>query len=117
MFSSHKMTDEENEIKPSTRNEFKKGNKAISIKSDDEPKMSGMAIAGFICGIVGLLLVLITGWPFLLGTLGTIFSAIGLGQTSKGKKGKGFAIAGLITGILAIVIFWIWVAIIGFLLL
>lgn len=112
-----KTVDEEIKINSSIKSELKRGIKNISKNTDDEPKMSGMAIAGFICGILGLLLVLITGWPFLLGTLGTIFSAIGLGQTSKGKKGKGFAIAGLITGILAIVIFWIWVAIIGLLLL
>jgi hypothetical protein len=75
--------------------------------------MSGMALAGFICGVLGLILVLITGWPFLLGTLGTVFSAIGLNETSKGKKGRGFAIAGLITGIMAIVIFWLYVAILS----
>lgn len=119
LLSSHKLKTAEEEIKinPSIKSELKRGIKTISQNTDEEPKMSGMAIAGFICGILGLLLVLITGWPFLLGTLGTIFSAIGLGQTSKGKKGKGFAISGLITGILAIVIFWIWVAIIVFLLL
>ena len=117
LFSSHKVktADEEIKINPSIKSELKKGIKTISKNTDEEPKMSGLAIAGFICGIMGLLLVLTTGWPFLLGTLGTIFSAIGLGQTSKGEKGNGFAIAGLITGILAIVIFWIWVATIGFL--
>ena len=88
--------------------------------NDDEPsnkkdkqRLSGFALAGFICSTVGLLLALIIGWPFLLGTLGTIFSAIGLGETSKGKKGKGFAIAGLVMGILAIIIFWIWVVIVA----
>lgn len=119
LLSSHKVktADEAIKINPSIKAESKKGIKTITKNTDEEPKMSGWAIAGFICGTLGLLLVLIIGWPFLLGTLGTIFSAIGLGQTSKGKKGKGFAIAGLITGILAIVIFWIYVAIIGFLLL
>lgn len=119
LFSSQKVktADEEIKINSSIKSELKKEVKTISKSTDDEPKMSGMAIAGFICGILGLLLVLITGWPFLLGTLGTIFSAIGLGQTSKGKKGIGFAIAGLITSLLAIVIFLIYVAIIGLLLL
>ncbi len=83
----------------------------------DEPEINGMALAGFICGIVGLLLALIMGWSFLLGILGVIFSAIGLGQIRKNPtkwKGKGFAIAGLIAGILAIVIFWIYIAIIWY---
>jgi len=75
---------------------------------------SGFAIAGFVCSLVGLILVLLTGWPFLLGTAGVVFSAIGLGQTARGVRGKGFAIAGLIIGILDILIFWILVAIIGF---
>jgi hypothetical protein len=117
LFSSHKITDKENEIKPSTKKEFKKGNKTTSLNTDDEREMSAMAIAGFICGVLGLLLAIATGWSFLLGILGVIFSAIGLSQTSKGKKGKGFAIAGLTTGILAIAIFWVVIAIISSLLL
>jgi hypothetical protein len=60
-----------------------------SLKTEDGGS-SGLALAGFICSIVGLLLFLITGWPFLLGSLGIIFGAIGLGQTADGKKkGRG----------------------------
>jgi hypothetical protein len=58
---------------------------------------SGMAIAGFIFGILSVLLgwIPVLGWIIVL--LGIIFSSIGLAQTEKGKvKGKGLALAGLI---------------------
>jgi hypothetical protein len=86
------------------------------LNSSEGNELSVMALIGFICGILGLLLMIITGWPFLLGTIGTIFSGIGLSQTSNNKKsGRGFAVAGLITSILAIILFWGYVALIGFL--
>lgn len=74
---------------------------------------SGFAIAGFVLGILGLILTLITGFPFLMGSLAVIFSAVGLGETQKGKEGKGMATAGLILGILSIVLFWTIVILIG----
>jgi hypothetical protein len=85
-----------------------------SLSSTEEPKINGMALAGFICSIVGLILLLATGWPFLLGTLGTIFSIIGLKKIRSEPdkwKGRGFAIAGLIVGIVAIILFWLYIAI------
>jgi hypothetical protein len=114
LLSNQIVTTNEKEIKivPLIKSELKKKLKK-SKKTDEESKMSGMAIAGFVCGILGLIFVLITGWPFLLGTLGVIFSGIGMSQTSKGMKGKGFAIAGLISGILAILLFWALVILIA----
>ncbi len=57
-------------------------------------KNSGMAIAGFVLSLVGVLII-----PILFGALGCAFSGVGLAQTSKGAlKGKGLAIAGLIIG-------------------
>lgn len=57
---------------------------------------------------LGLLLFITTGFPFIFGTLSMIFSAIGFRQTSKnGKKGKDFATAGLIIGILTVLAFWV----------
>lgn len=65
-------------------------------------KISGMAVAGFVCSILGLAAIASLTF-FLLGALlslaGIIFSSIGLSQTRKGQLGKGFAIAGLILGI------------------
>lgn len=75
--------------------------------ADKESELSGMALTGFICGVCGFILVITAGWPFFLGALGTIFSSIGLKQTLRGRKGKGFAIAGLALSILTIIFFWI----------
>ena len=70
-------------------------------------KLSGAAVAGFVCSIVGLALIASLSF-FLLGILssiaGVILSSIGLSQTSKGQQGKGFAIAGLILGIIGVAI-------------
>jgi len=119
LYSSHKAkaVNKEEQVKQTFKSILKKEPKSTLSNGEEQLKINGMALAGFICSIVGLLLVLITGWPFLLGALGVIFSAIGLKQISNGKgKGKGLAITGLIAGSLAIVIFWIWVAIIASLL-
>jgi len=41
--------------------------------------------------------------PFILGVLGLIFSAVGLGTTGAAKKrGKGFAIAGFILSLISL---------------
>ncbi len=85
---------------------------AIAKEVKPEGQLSGLVLAGFLCSVFGLLLLLIFGFPFFLGTLGVIFSAIGLGQTSRGRTGKGFAIAGLII-ILDILLFWLLVIIIA----
>lgn len=68
---------------------------------------SGMAITALIMGIIGFILS-----P--LSVLAIIFGAIGIGQTSKNPylKGKGLAVAGLILGIVNIVlwiILWVWI--------
>jgi len=62
-------------------------------------KTNGLAIAGFVIGLVSLF---IAGIP--LGIVAIIFSSIALGQIKKkGEKGSGFAIAGLILGIVGLV--------------
>ena len=77
----------------------------------------GMAIAGMVCGIVGLLF----SWVPILGLglalTGVILGAKGMSAASKGEAGgKGMAIAGLVCGIIALIwsvltlIFWITVA-------
>jgi hypothetical protein len=68
---------------------------------------SKKAIAGFICGLSGFLLFTLIWVPIFLRILGIIFSISGLHQTNKSekitKRGKGFAIVGLILGILALI--------------
>lgn len=66
----------------------------------DAPKrsMSGISIAGFVLSLISLLVL-----PFILGVLGLIFSAVGLGTTGAAKKrGKGFAIAGFILSLISL---------------
>lgn len=69
---------------------------------------SGMAVAGLVLGIIALVssfvpLLNLLSFPFVL--LSIIFGAIGVWQTVKGSKGgKGLAIAGLVLGLLALVV-------------
>jgi len=70
---------------------------------------SGMAITGFVLGLVSCFL----NFTGIMGTLAIIFSSIGLAQTSgNGRKGKGMSIAGLVLGIINVlyagigVMFW-----------
>lgn len=76
-------------------------------------------IAGFATGLLGFLLIftapsLILG-SFLLGVLGIIFGGIGMGKSGSSKEysGQGMGIAGLICGILTIVIFFIAVIVVA----
>ena len=73
---------------------------------------SGMAIAGMVLSLVGLIPCF---WFFQIpGVLGAIFGFIGLGQTKDGKqRGRGMAIAGVVIGIILVVgcaAFWIWIS-------
>lgn len=62
---------------------------------------NGFAIAGFVCSLV------------LFGLLGLIFSIIGLSQIEKnGQDGKGFAIAGLVLGIVKLSIYLLYIVLI-----
>lgn len=50
---------------------------------------NGIAIAGFACSVIGLLIL-----GIVLGPLGIVFSGIGLSRTNHGGANRGFAIAG-----------------------
>lgn len=69
---------------------------------------SGMAVTGLVLGIIAFIssvvpLLNLLSFPFVL--LAIIFGGIGLYQTIKGTKGgKGMAIAGLVLGVLALVV-------------
>jgi hypothetical protein len=78
-----------------------------------EQKENGIAVAGMVCGTVGLVLSFVpcAGMIFgpVLGLLGAIFGGIGLAQSSSSGQGKGMAVAGLATGVLALIwgpLFW-----------
>lgn len=67
-----------------------------------EQKMNPLAIAGFVLALVGLLLLNLFG---IVGIAGMILSIIGLTQINGGKgKGRGFAIAGIVIGLLDVIV-------------
>ena len=61
-----------------------------------------MATAGFVIALCAWVL----GWviPLILSVLAIVFSSIGLGRAGRVRKGRGLAIAGLVLGILSLVI-------------
>jgi len=71
-----------------------------AVQQTDMPKIEGLGLAGFISGLVGLLIL-----PLPLGIIATVFGAISLAKYNKnpGKyRGKGFAITSLVVGIVDI---------------
>lgn len=61
----------------------------------EEPRTSGMAVAGFIMAILQLFLS--GNISVILGLLAIIFSFVGMSHTKNGKmRGRGFAVVGLI---------------------
>ncbi len=79
-----------------------------------------LAIVSLACGVLGLLFLFTTLFPFFMGTAAVVTGILGLRQIRKTPtrwKGKGFAIAGLITGILTIILFWVMVSLLVLLLL
>ena len=75
------------------------------VYSDPTASYSGLSIASMVLGIVSLLI-----WPFAIvtGILGLIFGAVTLKncQPRGPQRGRGFAITGLVTSIIALA-FWI----------
>lgn len=71
-------------------------------------RSNGVAIAALVCGIVALLLSWIPGinlLSFLLGIIALICGAIGLSKAKDpGVGGRGLAIGGIVTGLLALII-------------
>ncbi|WP_323102174.1 DUF4190 domain-containing protein [Intrasporangium sp. YIM S08009] len=68
---------------------------------------NGLATAGFVLGLLGLL----ASWipvlnivGLILGVLGAILAAVGLAKSKKVGTGKGLALTGLILGVLAVII-------------
>ena len=68
-------------------------------------KVSGMAITSLILGIVSILILMLTGWPFLIALLAVIFGHTGLSKVNKSDgaiTGKGMAITGFVLGYISI---------------
>lgn len=91
-----------------TKKAVKKIIKSIKNKPAEEQKIHWAALTGFITSLVGLFLL-----PILFGIVGIVFSAIALSQIKRSPelyKGKGFAIAGLVIGIVAVLFIFLVLA-------
>lgn len=81
---------------------------APSVSTAGKPSTSGMAIAGLVLGIVAIVtsfLPIINNVSFFLAFVGIILAIVGFVGIRKGKhSGSGIAIAGIVLGILSIII-------------
>lgn len=74
----------------------------------EQKQTSGMSITSLVTGIIAFIssvvpLMNLLSFPFVI--LAIVFGGIGLGQAIKGTKGgKGIAIAGLVLGVLALLV-------------
>ena len=63
-------------------------------------RSNGIAIAGLVCGIIGLFL-----FNIILGPLAIIFGGVGLSRARRGAPSSGMARAAVILGIVDLVVF------------
>lgn len=76
----------------------------------EKQQSNGLAIAGMVLGIVGLVLYWVPFIPYPLAILAIIFGLIGMAK----PVGKGMGITGLVTGIITLLLkFSFWAAIFG----
>jgi hypothetical protein len=67
---------------------------------------NGLATAGFILGLLGLLgswIPVLNILGIILGVLGVVLAGVGLAKSKKANAGKGLAIAGIVLGALAVI--------------
>ena len=66
---------------------------------------NGMAVAGLVLGIIGLVFCWIPVLGWILALLGLIFGAVGNSKANRiGGKGKGMAMAGLVLGLIGLIL-------------
>lgn len=76
-----------------------------------EERGNGSAVAGFVCGLIGLITSLFLFWlffPVVLDVLGIVFSVRGRRAAAAGARQGGLATAGLVLAIIGLVIFALW---------
>jgi Domain of unknown function (DUF4190) len=67
---------------------------------------NGLAIAALICGIIGLFI-----FEIVLGPLAIIFGGLGLRNARRGASRRGFAIAGVVLGIIDVLVVVLFLAV------
>lgn len=67
-----------------------------------QPKTSGLAVAGMVCGICGLVFFCLYGIPGLVGLVLSLVALKQIGDSQGALKGRGMAIAGAVTGGLSV---------------
>jgi hypothetical protein len=83
------------------KRKLKKASKVKKSDAADQTQMDGLAIAGFVTGLVGLFV-----FGIILGAIAVVFSAIALKRIKREpekRSGRGLAIAGLVLGIVGVV--------------
>jgi hypothetical protein len=65
---------------------------------------NGIGVAGFVCGLLSVVLFWLPGLGLVLGLAGTGLSGAGMARANRTGAGKGLAIAGLVLGILGTLI-------------
>jgi hypothetical protein len=68
------------------------------------PAGNGMAVAGLVLGLLGLVLCWIPGLGWVLALLGIIFGAVGISKGNRVGRGKGMAVAGLVVGMIGLLL-------------
>jgi len=61
---------------------------------------NGLAVAGLVCGLIGLLFI-----NYVLGPLAIIFGGVGLSRANRGAGHRGMSIAAIVLGILDLIVF------------
>ena len=77
-----------------------------AVATAKQPGQPGIGIAGFVCGLVGLILSLTVVCWFIglpLAIIGTVLGALGVRQANEKGASKGLSMAGMICGIIGIV--------------
>ncbi len=65
---------------------------------------NGLAVAGMVCGIVGLVLCWIPVFGWMVAVVGIVLGAIGWSKANKGARNKGMAVAGVACGVAGILL-------------
>ena len=78
----------------------------VLVRAEPRPGVSGNAVTALVTGITGLVLCWVPVLDITLGIVAVVFGAVALHQgRTQHRGGTGMAVAGLVTGILTILVF------------